>query len=75
VSSVMAGHTKRITTNVIMLCTYCIGNAAGQVQGPNHVPWIVIGICYVICPLLLLALRVLLKRDNERRNVEPPDTT
>ncbi|EIN05062.1 MFS general substrate transporter [Punctularia strigosozonata HHB-11173 SS5] len=81
VSSVTAGHTKRITTNAIMLCAYCIGNAAGpfmwqaKYKPRNHVPWIVIGICYVICPLLLLALRVLLKRENERRNAEPPDTT
>lgn len=29
VSQVTAGHTKRITTNAIMLCAYCIGNAAG----------------------------------------------
>ncbi|KAJ7908135.1 MFS general substrate transporter [Mycena leptocephala] len=29
VSSVTAGHTKRITTNAIMLGAYCIGNSAG----------------------------------------------
>lgn len=28
VSSVTAGHTKRITTNAIMLIAYCIGNAS-----------------------------------------------
>ena len=28
-SSVTAGHTKRITVNAIMLSAYCIGNAAG----------------------------------------------
>ena len=27
-SSVTAGHTKRVTTNAIMLIAYCIGNAA-----------------------------------------------
>lgn len=29
VSSVTAGHTKRVTVNSIMLSAYCIGNAAG----------------------------------------------
>ncbi|KAJ7851188.1 MFS general substrate transporter [Mycena leptocephala] len=29
VSSVTAGHTKRVTTNAIVLGAYCIGNAAG----------------------------------------------
>ena len=28
-SSVTAGHTKRVTVNAIMLSAYCIGNAAG----------------------------------------------
>jgi len=28
-STVTAGHTKRITVNAIMLSAYCIGNAAG----------------------------------------------
>ncbi|THU76018.1 hypothetical protein K435DRAFT_787411, partial [Dendrothele bispora CBS 962.96] len=27
-SSVPAGHTKRITMNAIMLCAYCIGNTS-----------------------------------------------
>ena len=29
VSQTTAGHTKRVTTNAIMLSAYCIGNAAG----------------------------------------------
>jgi hypothetical protein len=29
VSQTTAGHTKRVTTNAIMLSTYCIGSAAG----------------------------------------------
>jgi MFS transporter, ACS family, allantoate permease len=28
VSNVTAGHTKRVTTNAIVLSAYCIGNAA-----------------------------------------------
>jgi len=41
----------------------------------NHVPWIIIGICYVSCMVLLFAIRVLLAHDNKRRDVEPPDDT
>ncbi|KAG9308683.1 MFS general substrate transporter [Chiua virens] len=37
----------------------------------NHIPWIIIGICYIICPLLLLAIRWLLGRENARRDAEP----
>ncbi|KAH7928023.1 MFS general substrate transporter [Leucogyrophana mollusca] len=76
-TNVTAGHTKRVTTNAIMLSAYCIGNAAGpfmwqtQYKPRNHVPWIVIGICYLICPILLLAIRYLLARENKRRDAEP----
>ena len=28
-SNVTAGHTKKITTNAILLSAYCIGNATG----------------------------------------------
>ena len=28
--SVTAGHTKRVTTNAIMLIAYCVGYASGQ---------------------------------------------
>ncbi|EGN94818.1 hypothetical protein SERLA73DRAFT_96177 [Serpula lacrymans var. lacrymans S7.3] len=79
--NVTAGHTKKVVTNAIMLSAYCIGNAAGpfmweaKYKPRNHVPWIVIGICYVICPLLLLWIRVLLSRENQRRDAEPADTT
>ena len=57
---------------------YAVGNSAGpqywqkKYQPRNHVPWTVIGICYVICPLLMLIIRWLLKRENEARNREEP---
>ncbi|KAF8124325.1 MFS general substrate transporter [Boletus edulis] len=76
-NNVTAGHTKRVTTNAIMLCAYCIGNAAGpfmwqsQYRPRNRIPWIVIGICYFTCPLLLLAIRRLLAGENARRDAEP----
>ncbi|GAW03134.1 MFS general substrate transporter [Lentinula edodes] len=78
-SSVTAGHTKRITTNAIMLGAYCIGNAAApfmwqaKYKPRNHVPWTIIGICYGICMLLLLAIRSYLHRQNKLREVEPYD--
>ncbi|PSR77467.1 hypothetical protein PHLCEN_2v7898 [Hermanssonia centrifuga] len=78
-SSVTAGHTKRVTVNAIMLISYCIGNAAApfmwqaKYQPRNHIPWIIIGICYVICPCILLAIRHLLSRENKRRDAEPVD--
>ncbi|KAG9308676.1 MFS general substrate transporter [Chiua virens] len=76
-TSVTAGHTKRITTNAIILSAYCIGNAAGpfmwqaKYKPRNHIPWIIIGICNLICPLLLLVIRWLLARENARRDAEP----
>ena len=38
-------------------------------------PWTIIGVCYVVCPLLLLLIRALLARENARRDREPPDDT
>ncbi|KAK7684372.1 hypothetical protein QCA50_012319 [Cerrena zonata] len=80
-SNVTAGHTKRITVNAILLIAYCVGNSAGpfmwqaKYKPRNHVPWIVIGICYLICPILLLILRYLFNKENKRRDAEPHDTT
>ncbi|KAF7296994.1 MFS general substrate transporter [Mycena indigotica] len=77
-SSVTAGHTKRVTTNAIMLSAYCIGNSAGpfmwqqKYKPRNHVPWTVIGVCYGCCMLLVLGIRQLLIAENRRRDAEPP---
>ncbi|KAH9057903.1 MFS general substrate transporter [Lactarius deliciosus] len=79
VSQTTAGHTKKVTTNAVMLSAYCIGNAAGpfmwqaKYKPRNHVPWIIIGVCYVTCMVLLFAIRVLLSRENKRREAEPLD--
>ncbi|EEB89917.1 hypothetical protein MPER_11939, partial [Moniliophthora perniciosa FA553] len=81
VSTVTAGHTKKITVNAIMLCAYCIGNASApfmwqaKYRPRNHVPWIIIGICYAACAVLLLLIRLLLSRENKRRDAEPADDT
>ncbi|PFH54029.1 hypothetical protein AMATHDRAFT_53809 [Amanita thiersii Skay4041] len=80
-SSVTAGHTKRVTVNAIMLSAYCIGNSAGpfmwqaKYKPRNHIPWIIIGICDVSCMAILLVLRYILWRENKRRDTEPADTT
>ncbi|KAN0107667.1 major facilitator superfamily [Russula decolorans] len=79
VTQTTAGHTKRVTTNAIMLSAYCIGNAAGpfmwkaEYKPRNHVPWIIIGVCFVSCMILLFSIRVLLERENKRRDTEPRD--
>ncbi|KZT39708.1 MFS general substrate transporter [Sistotremastrum suecicum HHB10207 ss-3] len=79
INAVTAGHTKRITTNAIMLCAYCTGNIIGpqiwqqQFKPRNRVPWIIISVCYLICPFILLAIRRLLKNENTRRDTESRD--
>ena len=39
----------------------------------NHVPWIIVGLCFLTCMVLLFAIRVLLERENRRRDAEPRD--
>ena len=39
----------------------------------NHVPWIVIGVCTVLCMTLIFSIRILLARENKRRDAEQPD--
>jgi hypothetical protein len=41
----------------------------------NRIPWTVIIICNVSCMILLFSIRVLLARENKRRDAEPPDDT
>ena len=41
----------------------------------NHVPWIVIIICYVVAAVLMIFIRFLLARENKRRDEEPYDDT
>lgn len=111
VGATTSGHTKKITTNAIMLSAYCIGNAAApfmwqakykpryvahhapliittitysSILAANglesgcfryHIPWIIIGICYICCIALLFAIRTLLKRRNDQRDAEAVDDT
>ena len=80
-SSVTAGHTKRVTVNAIMLIAYCVGNAAApfmwqaKYQPRNHVPWTVICVCWAVSGALMLLLRWYLARENARRDAAHPPHT
>ncbi|KAI0261761.1 MFS general substrate transporter [Gloeopeniophorella convolvens] len=80
-SQTTSGHTKRITTNAIVLSAYCIGNAAGPFMWRTkykprfHIPWIIIAVCFATCIGLLFIIRLLLARENKRRDGETPDDT
>ncbi|KIM79602.1 hypothetical protein PILCRDRAFT_823135 [Piloderma croceum F 1598] len=81
VGSITAGHTKRVTTNAIILCAYAIGNAVGpfmwlkRYQPRNHAPWAVISSCAFVSAILILTLRLMLAVENKKRNAEPYDDT
>lgn len=79
VESITAGHTKKTTTNAVVLCAYAIGNAAGpfmwkkQYQPRNHVPWAIMTACFVVSAAFLLLLRFMLASENKRRDAEQRD--
>ncbi|KAJ7611732.1 MFS general substrate transporter [Roridomyces roridus] len=81
VSCVTAGHTKRITVNAILLGAYCVGNAVGpfmfqaKYKPRNHVPWIIIGCCYLTMIVTLLGIRFYMAAQNKKREEEPVDET
>lgn len=81
VTSTTAGHTKRITTNSILLIAYCVGNALGPLMWQakyaprNYVPWGVIGACFFICGTIPPVLRWILARENALRDKEEYDST
>ena len=52
-----------------------VTNMIADAVSSNHVPWIVIGVCYASCMVLLFSIRVLLASENKRRDAEPPDNT
>jgi MFS family permease len=81
IASITAGHTKRITTNAIIMCAYAIGNAAGpfvwkeQYLPRNHIPWTVLTASSFVSGILILLLRFMLAAENKRREAEPYDDT
>jgi len=81
ITSVTAGHTKRITTNTVLLISYCLGNALAPLmweakyQPRNYVPWGIIGGCYLVCAIVPLVIRWVLSRENTLRDKEEHDPT
>ncbi|KAH8106893.1 MFS general substrate transporter [Cristinia sonorae] len=81
VGAVTAGHTKRISTNAIVMIAYAVGNAVGsqywkaQYQPRNHIPWAILSACWATVALLILVLRFYLASDNKKRESEPHDST
>ncbi|CEL54479.1 putative transporter PB1C11,03 OS=Schizosaccharomyces pombe (strain 972 / ATCC 24843) GN=SPCPB1C11.03 PE=1 SV=1 [Rhizoctonia solani AG-1 IB] len=74
-TSSTAGHTKRSTTQAIMLSAYCIGNLIGphmwqeKYKPRNRVPWFIIGTCYSCCIILMLVIKRRLEQENHRRDL------
>ncbi|KAI0072273.1 MFS general substrate transporter [Panus rudis PR-1116 ss-1] len=81
VGATTAGHTKRLTTNAIVMIGYAVGNAAGpqywkkQYQPRNHIPWAILSACWFVSMVLLLVTRVYLARENAKREKEGHDST
>ncbi|KAK0463735.1 major facilitator superfamily domain-containing protein [Desarmillaria tabescens] len=81
VSGLTSGHTKRITTNALVLIGYCVGNFAGpfvwkkEYQPRNHVPWSLLAACNLASGILLLILRFMLATENKRRDMNRHDDT
>ncbi|KAJ3744969.1 major facilitator superfamily domain-containing protein [Lentinula detonsa] len=76
VSGLVSGHTKRTTTNAIVLIGYAIGNFASPFvwksvyQPRNHVPWDLLATSMGASILILLILRTMLARENACRDKE-----
>ncbi|KAK0211108.1 major facilitator superfamily domain-containing protein [Desarmillaria ectypa] len=81
VSGLTSGHTKRITTNALVLIGYCVGNFAGpfvwkkEYQPRNHVPWALLAACNLASGIFLLILRFMLSAENKRRDMNRHDDT
>ncbi|CAL1705294.1 unnamed protein product [Somion occarium] len=81
VGAVTAGHTKRVTTNAVVMIGYAVGNAAGpqywkkRYQPRNHIPWAILSACWFVSMVLLLVTRLYLARENAKREKEGHDST
>lgn len=79
ITSVTAGHTKRITTNTVLLIANCIGNAVGpfmwqaKYKPRNYVPWGIIAGSLFVCSIIPLVIRRILARENALRDAEGHD--
>ncbi|EED79307.1 predicted protein [Postia placenta Mad-698-R] len=81
VGSTTAGHTKRVTTNAVVMVGYAVGNAVGpqywkaEYQPRNHIPWAILTACWFVSGMLLLVTRWYLARENAKRDREAHDPT
>jgi len=79
VGSLTSGHTRRTTTNAVVLISYGLGNAVGpfmwkkQYQPRNHIPWAIITACSVVAAVLLIIIRFTLAGENKRRDADHKD--
>ena len=70
-----------LTTNAIVMIGYAVGNSAGpqywqkKYQPRNHVPWLILSICWAVSAVILLATRFYLAWENARRERETHDAT
>lgn len=69
-----AGHTKKVVTNAVLFLGYCTGNIAGPFfykseQSPRYELgiWSMI-VSHLLEVVVILSLRVLLSRENKRRD-------
>ena len=75
VAATTTGHTKKTTTNAMLLIGYCLGNLLSpqmweEKYAPRYrVPWIIILVTFVVRPFSLLVIRHFLVRENRRRNL------
>ncbi|OCB84143.1 membrane transporter [Sanghuangporus baumii] len=80
-NNVTAGHSKRISTNAIILIAYAIGNACGPLmwhasyQPRNRIPWAIIIACNGAVAVLSIFIRIYLARENNIRERQTSDTT
>ncbi|KAL5511766.1 hypothetical protein ACEPAH_4984 [Sanghuangporus vaninii] len=80
-NNVTAGHSKRISTNAIILIAYAVGNACGPLmwhasyQPRNRIPWAIIIACNGAVAVLSIFIRIYLARENSIRERQPSDTT
>ncbi|KAJ7729403.1 MFS general substrate transporter [Mycena maculata] len=73
ISTITAGHTKRITTNSIMLAAYSVGNALGPFMpntnlGITSLGWQAPSATHLVC-----VIHAILVAENKRRDAEPPN--
>ncbi|KAL6453101.1 DAL5 Allantoate permease [Candida maltosa Xu316] len=77
ISSNVAGHTKKITVNALMLIAYCVGNLIGpqafiSTQAPGYGgAKVAIVVCGFVSYFAFIAVFISYAWDNKRRNAKP----